>query len=267
MNTTSEFNVAAAIRSIQGVTVTEYDLYSPSVARVICTVVGDMDRLTMSDRLAAVFGGRAAPIRSSFRWLEKNRSALGFVRITQPVRAYSKTEIESKYTRINANLFMDPSDESIWEVKPGSGGSYLARKGEDNLAELIEANRVSPRGSTPRMHSILSAVAKKSNLVAYVEEEAASVDYGFCIHALSGRDRYSILSSTTHKPVEITADGVVGVYEVEIPAAVQANVRATSKAIASFDPKDPIEYYKQLYFYAPDYLEKLIVEIEQQAAL
>lgn len=267
MNTKPEFDYAAAVRSIQGVSVTEYNLYSDSVARVICTVVGDMDRATMSDRLAAVFGNRVSPIRSSFRWLEKNRAAIGFVRLTPAVRAYSKETVEAKYTRINANLFMDPSDESIWEIRPGSGGSYLARKGNDNLAELIEASRVSPRGSTPRMHSVLSAMASRNSMMAFVEEEGSLVDYGFYLTAKDGK--YSVLSTTTNAPVEIPSIGVVGVYDLEIPKEILSAIapKGPTKVKAAADISTQIEYYKRLYAYAPDYLEKVIVQIEQMAAM
>lgn len=262
-----EFNLSK-IRSIKGASITEFRLYSPKVARVIATFVGEQTPEEATERIMACLDGQATPIRSSFRWLEKNQSAIGFVTTVTPVRSYDENAVNSKYHRINANLFMDPSDETIWEVKPGSGGQYLARKGTDNLAELIEAARTSPRGSTPRMMSVMAAAARTSQFVAFVEPDANVVDYGFCVK--SSTTTYQILSSTTQEVCEIPRDGVVGVYTLDIPDQVKAAIskNTDTKVKAGFtDAASAIEYYKKAYAYAPDYVESIIRQIEQQSVM
>ena len=259
-----QFNIAAALKSVKGVSVSEYAMLSDKVARVVANVVGVQTPGEIADRIAAVFGNRATAVRSSFRWLHEGRSAVGYIAIQQAVRAFNKEDASGKYQQIKANMFMDKSDESVWEVKPGSGGSYLARTGEDNLAELIEASRVPPRGSVPRMSSIVSASAKPKEMVAFVDLKNGVVDYGFCLSASANGD-HVVMSHTTNQPTDVIAAAVVGVYEVEIPAHVHKTI-AGNNVIAASDTSTQIEYYKRAYGYAPEYLAKIIAQIEAMSA-
>lgn len=255
------------IRSIKGASITEYRMYSPKVARVIASFVGDLTPEDATDRLIACLNGAASPIRSSFRWLEKHRSAIGFVSLTSAVRAFDEKTVTAKYHQVKANLFMDPSDESIWEVKPGSGGQYLAKRGNDNLAELIEAARVSPRGSMPRMSAVMAAAARPQQFVSFVEPDGQVVDYGFCLKA--DADTYHVLSNTTQQPVEIPRDGIISVHTLDIPAAIRSTIEKSGGGVkAGFsDSQAVIEYYKRAYAYAPEYVESIIRQIEQQSAM
>lgn len=260
MSTKPEFDLSR-IRSIRGASITEFRMYSPKVARVIATFVGEQTPEEATDRLTACLNGLASPIRSSFRWLEKNRSAIGFVSQVTPVRMYDEKTVTAKYQRINANLFMDPSDKSIWETKSGSGGQYLARKGEDNLAELIEAARSSPRGSVPRMMSVMAAAARPQQFVAFVDKDGSAVDYGFCLAPTD--DGYNVLSYTTKQTASIERDGVIGVYSLDVPENIKSKVTAS----AGYQKDASTDYYKRLYSYAPEYLEQVIRQVEQQAVL
>ena len=259
-----EFNIASALKSVKAVSVSEYTLLSSKVARVIANVVGTMDAREISDRMSVLLENRATPIRSSFRWLQEGRSIIGFVSVQNPVRAYDENQIKSKYQAIKANMFMDKADESVWEVKPGSGGNYLSRMGEDNLAELIEASRISPRGSTPRMSSVVSAAARPRELVAFVDVTSASVDYGFCLSSKDGN--HVVLSQVTGQPTDVVANAVVGVYDIQIPAATHKAI-ASTKVTAAGDTSAMIDYYRRAYGYNPDYLEQVIKQIEAMAAV
>jgi hypothetical protein len=58
------------------------------------------------------------------------------------------------------------------------------------------------------------------------------------------------------------------VYNVdgrEVHKLVTAALKET--AAGKVPTADSIEYYKKLYSYAPDYLKKVIKEVEEQAAL
>jgi hypothetical protein len=246
------------LRSIRGATITEYTQLTPTTAKVIASIIGDLSPEEFCDRMTAALKNEAAPIRASFRWLDKGRSMIGFVTAVPPVRAYDANTVEAKYRKITANTFMDKSDESIWEVKPGSGGSYLTRKANDNLAELIEAARVSPRGSTARMYQVVQASVNKGELLAYVDGNSNQVHYGFCMEA-SADESYKVLSHTTNEVETVPTAHIVAAYEIDIPKNITA-------AITPADKKNSIDYYKKLYFYDPAYLEKVIREIEETAA-
>lgn len=264
-----QFNVSS-IRSIRSAAITEFRQLSPTVARVIATFVGTMAAAEAQERLVAVLKNRARPIAASFRWLEEGRAAIGYVTTTTPVREFND-RVVANYQQITANMFMDPADESLWEVKSGVGGSYLTRKGDDNLAELLEASRISPRGSTPRMSSVLEASVRPHQFVAFVQGDSTLVDYGFCL-SQGEKGGYTVLSSTSKNPVEVAADMLVGVYTVEMPATIRSAVEARASADktavkAASDSAKMIDYYRRAYSYAPQYIEQIIRQIEQMAAL
>lgn len=257
-----EFDLSS-IRSIRSAAITEFTPVYDSVARVIATFVGSMDPSEAIDRLTAVMGNRARPIQSSFRWLEEGRSAIGFVTLAKAVREFTPA-VTARMHKINANLFTDAKDESLWEVKTGVGGSYLARQGQDNLAELLEASRVSVRSSAPRMAAILSASVRRSQFVAYVTENGSMVDYGFCV-AAPQLESQSVLSSTTGLVDKVPQGSVVGVYTLEIPGHVRAAL-GKEPLVASADTDRSIEYYKKAYAYAPEYVAEVVKQIEQMAS-
>jgi hypothetical protein len=259
-----EFDVSK-IRNIRGASLTEFRMYSPTVAKVIATFVGDLQADEAAERIQACLNGQAAVIRSSFRWLQKPNSAIGFVTSVPAVRAYDENVVKARYTPITANIFMDEQDKSIWEVKPGSGGQYLSRKSEDNLADLIEASRHSPRGSTPRMASVMSATARNHQFLAFVEPESQSVDYGFCV--ATEASGYKVLSHTTTSVLDVPRDGIVGVYDLAIPEQILSSINPKAVKAATMDTQTSIEYYKKAYSYAPDYIESIIRQVEQQAMM
>lgn len=272
-----EFDITAALSNVKGVSVSEYTLVTPTLAKVIANTVGILTRKDFTDRLGAIFQNRATVVRASFRWLVRDQSALGFINLQTPVRAFDETEIKAKYQVMKANMFMDKSDESVWQVKPGSGGKYMSRVGEDNLAELIEASRVSPTGAMVRMRSVLAASVKKAEMLAYVDLGNNNMDYGFCLQ--TDGDKHVVLSHTTRQMVDVTAANLVGAYSFDIPRATHEAITAAipdslkaaargqrSAVTAGGDLAQSKDYWERLYSYAPDYLNLVLKQVEEQAA-
>ena len=270
MNHKPEFDVSS-ITSIRSAAITEFTPISATVAKVIATFVGRMEQQDALDRITAVLGNRARPIQASFRWLEEHRAAIGFVTVSKAVKEFNST-VEAKMQKINANLFMDQKDESLWKLEQGAGGKYLTRQGTDNLAELLEASRISPRGGTPRMSSILSASVRTKQFAAFVPEDGQMMDYGFCVavgEGAAGGTAYKVQSYTTGQTATVSADAVVGVYSVDIPAHVTAGIGAppVAKGIkASADTDAQIAYYRKAYAYSPAYVDMLIQQVEHMAS-
>ena len=263
-----EFDLSS-ITSIKGASISEYRMYSDKIARVVANFVGSLSPTEARDRLIAVLDGQAAPIRGSFRWLEEGRSALGFVALTPQIRSFDAKTVEAKYHKVTANVFMDSSDDSIWEVKPGSGGSYLARKGQESLADLIEAARTGASNGAPRMASIVSAsvLNRKNQFMAYISASQGIVDYGFCVGFDKKTDGYKVMSTTTNSVEDVQREGVIGVYSVELPQHIAAGIQTKAASAGPGDVASQEEYWRKAYSYAPDYVEKLCREVEQQAAI
>lgn len=254
--------------NIRSAAITGFTMLDDKVARVIASVVGDMDPNELGERIAAVTNHEATPVKGSFIWLERGRSLLGYMTTAKKIRPFE--EGNSRYHSVTANLFMDTKDESLWELKPGVGGRYLSRQGNDNLAELLEASRTSPRGSAPRMNSILSASASIHQFVAFIDKSSAAVDYGFCVQSAANPDASCVvLSTTTSKEVEVAKDYIISRHTVDIPDVIRNSIVRAAKAPvkAGIDKAAMIEYYKKAYVYAPEYIEQIIKQIQGLAAV
>jgi hypothetical protein len=147
------------------VAVNEYVLVNDKVAKVIVTCSTQMTKDAMYDKLAEQFSGLAVPVHGSFRWLNEGQNAIGFMTLARPTRVVSTRKELSGYREVSSSLYLDEADKSLWELKEGAAGKYLCRKAHDNLAELIEAKRMAPRGSTPRMHKVMMEAAKAHELI------------------------------------------------------------------------------------------------------
>lgn len=245
--------------------VTEYQMISPNLARVLVSASREMTASELTDKLSGLMPG-VAPVRASFRWLNKPRDLIGYMASVPQVRSLpSPAELKASFRVMAGNLYLDASDQSLWEVKDGAGGKYMTRNGTDELATLIESSRQSPMGSAPRFYQVQSSAARKGEIVAFVHDfgaGTAEVDYGFCVESgsIGGEPAQRVLSSTTNKAVVVRAEQVVGTYVVDLPKKAQPiNAAAT-------DAAKMIEYYKQVYSYSPEYLEQVTRQIEEMHA-
>jgi hypothetical protein len=251
--------------------ITEYRVVNPRVAQVLVNVSAAADSESIAASITKQLKETAAPIQGSFRWLQRGASMIGYVATFNGTRVLDgKQSLEAGYRCIASNLYLDNQDKTLWELKSGASGQYLSRQGRDDLSELIEAARVSPRGSMPRMHAIVNASAAPKTLVAFVNSIGLgnpSIDYGFCLGQTT--DGRTVIAARDYSaPVAVTASEIVGVYNVdgrEVHKLVTAALKET--AAGKVPTADSIEYYKKLYSYAPDYLKKVIKEVEEQAAL
>ena len=258
-----------AMKGFQSISVNEYHLVNDKVARVIVTCSGNMNKEMLYHKLAEQFDGQAAPVRGSFRWLNEGQHAIGYLTLNRETREVSTRAELSKYRELSNSLYLDETDKSMWQLRSGAGGQYLCREGgHDNLAELIEASRVPARGSTPRMRSVLMEEAKMHEIIAYVDNAgfSAETDYGFCVGRDSKTNDYIVVSATTRQPVNVPVDCVVAAVYTE-GAQFDASSKVRLEVKAAGDTTQSIEYYRRLYSYAPDYLRKVIEEIEQTAAM
>jgi len=258
----------ASIPSMASVVVNEYKLVNDKVARVIITCSSSMSKDAMYDKLAEHYEGSAMPVRGSFRWLNEGTNAIGYLTLARATKVITTRKQLASYREVSSNMFLDEGDKSLWELKESGGGKYLCRQGHDNLAELIEAGRVTARGSTPRMRSVMMESAKAHEFIAYIDTAGFSseTDYGFCAGVDAKTGEYLVVSMTTKQPVSVKPECVVSAHYL---AGKQFSVTSKAKLVKAdaYDKTAVINYYRQLYAYAPDYLKLVIEEINQQAAM
>jgi hypothetical protein len=265
-------SVTALAKDFGNVTVNEYRILAPNLAQVTITCASFADKNQILDKLAESLEGRAAPIQSSFRWLEEKRHAIGYVALARTTRVVEDEQqlATAGFKEVSKNVFLE--GENVWELKEGAAGKYLVRNSEgDDLSELLEEARMSPVGSTPRMSRIQAATAKPHEFVAFINTDAIVpfMDYGFCVASTESSNEYRVVSTTTGQETKVSQAAVAGVYNLkgeQFEYAAKENKLRLVKA-QMFDPKPVVEYYKKFITYSPEYLAKVIKQIENLAAM
>lgn len=256
---------------INPVNVSEFQMVSSRVAKVILNCAADIGTdlgSLITDAVHDKFQGRASVIANSFSWLRTGSSMFGYIASTRVTREADPEYVRSNYRVLASNIYMDKNDQTLWEMKKGVGGSYLARQDHDDLSSLIESARVSPRGSTPRMSSVITASAAPKEFVAFVHDSGYSmpaVEYGFCLTSKGLPLR--VLSFTTKSVVEVQESSVVSTHEItssELQSAMLTSKKITAADTSTLSMED---YYRRAYGYAPEYVEMIIKQIQEMRAL
>jgi len=238
------------------VNLVDYQLKSDSLAKVLVSFTGNMTAEQLTDKLCAKLQNAATPIRHSFKQV-KPGLAVGFLRANRAVVAMpTRDKLSAKYRLMASNIYMDNDDKSLWEVKSGSTGKYLARHDQEDLSALVAAT-VQRRSDLPGLRHLTIAHAAKNELVAFVAEDG-SMDYGF---AMQGNDRQvKVMSYSRYTPMVVDYDNVVSMNAVKLSAAVDKEVRAS---LTPEEKKNEIEYWKKLYSWSGEYIDKLIEYVNQ----
>lgn len=242
------------------VSVADYSMVGDKVARVIISFTGEPTKRKITEALVRKFNGLAAPVEGSFRLLNAS-TAVGYVKANKEVRVADEKQIKASYKVVSNNILVSTEDESLWEVKKGGDSLYLARHGQEDLADIVQSV-LATNTSTPHFNMVASVLPTQNEVAAYVTENG-DLDYGFVTKV--GSKRAAIVSHVTKKPVLVPADRIVASYEVEVDAKVDKQIRKNLLvAEAKEDAKATMEdYYKQLYSYDKEYMDRVIEQINQ----
>lgn len=250
--------------NVQTASITDFEVVASKLARVVVAFTGKQTSAELTESIAKQLKYMATPVENSFRMLRAG-VAVGFVRANQELRPTTEKEVRASYQVVASNILMSNEDSTLWEVKNGASGMFLARKGQEDLGELVNA-AVNRRPDIPRLNQVVSAnVAAPREFVAYASE-TGDMDYGFCIKASKDGERLKVVSSTTGRAEIIKSQQVASV----LPANAVAIPRAThNKVIASGVDRNAdgnqTEYYTRLFSYDPAYLSEIKRIIDETA--
>lgn len=241
------------------VSITDFEIKSPTLARVIISYTGKFNKEGIRAALLTQLDNRAAPVEDSFREVRAN-VAVGFLRANKEVRVVDDKELRASYRVMgSSNIMMSEVDNSLWEVKKGNGGTYLARHGHEDLSELVSAT-VQRRTDVTRLAQLSTASVAPAEFVSYVNA-AGDMDHGFAVQA--NTSKVKIVSYTREVPVIVDLDMVTAMARVPVPKSfAQKMLKA---GISREDKSQAIEYWKQLYSYDPAYLKDVINQVNEDA--
>lgn len=246
--------------------ITDYEMISPKLARVIVAFTGRQTKEQLVETLAKQMKYMAAPIENSFRMLKDN-VAIGYVRANQELRPTDEKEIRASYKVMANNILMSNEDRTLWEVRNGAGGMFLARQGQEDLSELVSAS-TNRRQDVPRLHQVVSAnVAQPREFIAFASK-SGDMDYGFCTRASKDGTQLKVVSSTTGREEIVLSKQVASVLPAgAVPIPRETHSKITASGISRDDVNQQVEYWNRLYHYNPAYLSDVIQQVEDTAAL
>lgn len=238
------------------VAITDYKMKNPTLAKVIVSFTGSQSKDELRAALLQKFEGLAAPVEDSFR-IVKAGVAVGFVRANKEVRVVSDNEIRASYKVMSSNIMMDNADKSLWEIREGKAGKFLARHGNEDLSELVNAS-TNRRQDIPAIRHIQIAKAARGEFVSFVSK-SGDMDHGFCV--ASSDTQVKVVSTTTRMPTVVDYDTVTAISQVPIHKAFAKKM--VEAGISRADKDKEIQYWTELYSWAPDYLQERVDQINE----
>ncbi len=238
--------------------ITDYkiDAQSPNLAQVVISYTGKFDKETLRASLREKFDNRVAPVEGSFHEI-KAGAAVGFLRANREVRMPDQQELRASYRKVGAsNIMMSDADNSLWEVKEGKSGKYLARTGQEDLSELVQAS-VNRRTDIPGLRHLSTASAATNEFVSFVSK-SGDLDHGF-VMATNG-EKVKLVSFATRTDTIVPLENVTAISRVPLP---QSFVKQMATAgISREDKTQASDYWKKLYEYAPNYLSDILDQVD-----
>lgn len=242
----------------------DFEMISPSVARVCISMSGAFpSRSEVRSAIASLFKGMASPVEASFRNLSESggiKTVIGFVKASAEVRPFEEAT-NGRMKAMASNLLMDDTDKSMWEIRAGSTGKYLVKQGNEDLSELASL-AVSRKVGLPSLAHVANVTAAKTEFAAFLDKKMEEVQFGFVV--ASTDDGLEVLPFDGDGDVEtVTPEQLVQVVNLD-GEDTQATGMEMSAAVMN-DKSAMIEYYKKAYQHAPDYVAKVIEQINQHA--
>jgi hypothetical protein len=243
----------------------DFKFISPTIARVILTHTGSVpDADTVRAEIASLFQNAASPVVASFRNLTENgniRSIVGFVRSNRPVKDFDESaENASRYKVMSSNLLMDKSDQTMWEIKSGAHGKYLARKDVEDLSELVHMAQATVMGM-PKFNQLAALGGSPREFVAYMDLNTEEVGYGYVVAQVG--EKHTVVAHDRDEQVEVMASQMIDVRDLEGEDEQVAGMAMAQEVAA--DKASMIQYYRKAYSYSPEYIQKIIDMINQHS--
>lgn len=246
---------------INTVAITDFkiDAQSPHLAQVVISYTGKFDKESLRASLREKFDNRVAPVEGSFHEI-KAGAAVGFLRANREVRMPDQQELRASYRKVGAsNIMMSDADNSLWEVKEGKSGKYLARTGQEDLSELVHASVNRSRTDIPGLRHLATASCANNEFVSFVSK-SGDLDHGFVMATNQENTKVKLVSFATRTDTIVPLENVTAIARIPLP---QTFVQQMATAGISREEKSQAsEYWKKLYDFAPNYLSDVLEQVD-----
>lgn len=256
-------NLAGKINNVVA-KVTDFQPLNAQIARVAVTLSSAY--VSQADATAAIAratNNQASPVLGSFRAVPNALvpTLIGFVSANREV-VTGDDDRAKRFQAQTASILMDPTDETLWRVVEEGGATLFVRTDTQDLHTALASVRT--RDVRAPQLQLAAAESTSGEFISYVSADGA-LKHGFVVHASEGD--VEVLPSDAEDEEIISEDQVVEAHFLD-----DLNQEAAAAGIEStnFDSRSKEamkEFYKRMYSYAPDYLAKVIKQIDDSAAV
>lgn len=246
---------------VQTLALTDYQMVTPTLARVVVATSGSPNRKEMTEMIRAKFANLATPVEGSFKELP-NQSAVGYIRANREVRMVSDRELTAGYRVMSSNIMMDNQDKSLWSMQESSAGKFLARHGQDNLGELVNASvSHATRPGVPGLRHLTMASAVRREFASYVSANTLELAHGHVIDVSRDGSQIQVVNASTGQPEIVSAALVTNLVRPPLPKSFKQQMVAAG--ISTEDKDQAIKYWRALYSYNKEYLGMVIDQVRE----
>lgn len=168
-------------------TTTGYDPISDSLCRVRVEIRNsNTTKEALSASVKAALGENVQPVRGSFQCIahdtnstHQTREYVGLVTKGIETRTIEKSSLGERYSTMAANVLMDSTDDTVWNMATSpSGQIVLSRQVDENLSELIEMARKRNTGNRNYKEALV-AIANTASYAHFYNTLTGALDFGY----------------------------------------------------------------------------------------
>lgn len=247
--------------SIQTLALTDYKMVSPTLARVVIACTGSPSRKQMAEMIRAKFDNLATPVEGSFKALPNN-SAVGFIRANTEIRVVDEKELKAGYRVMSSNIMMDNQDKSLWSMQESSAGKFLARHGQEDLGELVNASvNYKPRVGVPSLRHLHMEAAVVREFATYVSAKTGDIARGHVIDVSKDGSKIQVVNASTGGVEVVASEMVTDLMRPPLPKAFK--VQAAQAGLTTEEKSKAVEYWRLLYNYNKNYMDMVVEQTNE----
>lgn len=247
--------------SIQTLALTDYKMMTPTLARVIIACTGNPSKKQMAEMIRAKFDNLATPVEGSFKPLP-NGAAVGFIRANTEIRVVDDKELKASYRVMSSNIMMDNHDKSLWSMQESSAGKFLARHGQEDLGELVNASvNTKPRVGIPALRHLRMDAAVKREFATYVSAKTGEMAHGHVIDVSRDGSKIQVVNASTGATEVVASEMVTDLMRPPLPKAFK--VQAAQAGLTTEEKGKEAEYWRLLYNYNREYMNMVIDQVNE----
>ena len=228
----------------------------------------------ISDGIARLFKGEMSVVAGSMKVLEKSKffTSVSAHLIRNTVTRAVGDSIPQGFISLSKNIFMEERDSKTWKlITTDDGKKILVRDNsvetDSDMEKLMSSLSSVNHQYTPEAKKMVAQASSLMGsldigvLVSYVTEAGAQA-LGFIVENLDNQGKVGIANEDGY--VSVSANKIVHAFDLE-DYYRELNLPKVEALAGKMDVNFKIDYYKKVYGYNKDFLQKWLDRIKANA--